>query len=64
MKYVIAILLVSFLFITACSSIDDWADDNIIIDPIEDDLSDDEIIEDIMPDLVDPDEDIEIGEMI
>ena len=73
MKYVIAILLVSFLLITACGTreiIDPIVDDPIVDDPIvddpiqDDDLSDDEIIDEIMPELVDPDEEIEIGEMI
>lgn len=67
-KYVIAILLVSFLLITACGTreiIDPIVDDAIVDDSVQDDdLIDDEIIEDIMPELVDPDEDIELGEMI
>ena len=62
-KYVIAILLVSFLLITACGTRE--IIDPIVDDPIQDDdLIDDEIIEDIMPELVSADEEPDIGEMI
>lgn len=63
MKYIIAILLVSFLFIAACSMGDSNLnndDENII----SEDVSDAEIIEELAPGLVDSDETIEIGEMI
>ena len=63
MKYLIAILLISVLAITACApeDVDIPPEDPIIGD--EDD-ADDEAQEDILSDLVDEDEDIEIGEMI
>lgn len=62
MKYIIAILLVSFLFVSACS-VDDMGDDLIIDDSSSDDGAFD-VDEGILPELVDPDEEIEIGEMI
>lgn len=70
-KYLFIVLLVSFLFLAACSSNDvlddvnleeeDPADDLLIDDePFDDDLGD----EDILPELVDGDDYIEIGDMI
>ncbi|MFP4568278.1 MAG: hypothetical protein ACLFN8_05020 [Candidatus Woesearchaeota archaeon] len=74
MKYLFVGLLVSFLFLVACSSndvIEDDVlnndnlsqDDDLLIEdePFDDVLDDDE---DILPELADVDEYIEIGEMI
>jgi len=63
MKYIIALLLVSFLFITACNT-------NDVVEPVVDDqgidvnVGDEEIVDEIMPGLINADEEPEIGEMI
>jgi len=63
MKYVVALLLASFLLVTACDiteNIDPVVDDQVPVD----NATDEEVANEIMPELVDAVEVPEIGEMI
>lgn len=63
MKYIIAILLVSVLAITACEQARDFIPEDPIIE--NGDETEEEVHEeDLLPELVDEDDDVEIGEMI
>jgi hypothetical protein len=72
-KFLLGLLVVSVLLVSACSSDATDSDllegsDNVFDDDFEygydDDFYDDDFEEDILFDLVDPDEYVEIGEMI
>lgn len=75
MKYILFILLISMMLITACNTTNVSDEDSLLTDDTnidetdeiqeEDDVSEDDISEDeILPELADPEDEVEIGDMI
>lgn len=63
MKHIIFVLMISFLFLTACTSTD-VVDDETTPENATAQETEDAQEDDILPGLVDPDDEVEIGDMI